>query len=349
MLFFYKSEVYFEIYFIWCGENMDFRVEDFTMEVKDFSYAITNFVTTLSSSKIYEYLKKDVFFVRGEVIRVKREQITPTFVKKIVEIKDSITNDTIVLNINNDAWYNELAQKIHEVLIFKVFITVNSRPLDGSITVYYNLNIIDFIGASKPETFYPDLSFIKNSLKKKNIFPDVYKIAVIHSLQKDVSGKSQTYLDFYHQIKEYEKFYSVYHTFPCAISQIDSVLEVINRINQGDYTILVILRGGTINGNDTSLNNVFNNKEILEALSLFRGYIIVGLGHSGHITLTDLIANISADTPTGAGIEFLKCIKENRYKKYQQYIVQNEKKFKYKAGLGGLIALGIGVLVGLLL
>lgn len=64
---------------------------------------------------------------------------------------------------------------------------------------------------------------------------------------------------------------------------------------QGD--VLALIRGG---GPEDEFS-VFNSDEVLAALGASKLYRLVALGHSQHQTLSDLVADYSADTPTAAG------------------------------------------------
>lgn len=79
--------------------------------------------------------------------------------------------------------------------------------------------------------------------------------------------------------------------------RITSASEVAEAIRSSHADILIIIRGG---GEDVDFA-VFNNAEVLSALSEAKAYRVTGIGHSGNSTLADLIADFSAAVPAQAG------------------------------------------------
>lgn len=91
--------------------------------------------------------------------------------------------------------------------------------------------------------------------------------------------------------------------------------EIIKSVLTAKGDVLVIIRGG---GGD-ALFKVFDDLEVMQAIASFKGYRILGLGHTGNATLSDLVCDYAASTPTKAGLliaenlePFLKSKKETR-------------------------------------
>lgn len=286
-----------------------FNIDEFAIDVKEYKKRIFDFCTESSKSVFYQSFKDDKFYVKALVLFVGEIKKGYSYTMKAVRLKDLITDDEVTLEVKNQKIYEELRDKINQVLIFNISIRLNnsiSKEQD-SVQLYYNFIINNYVGSSQQlqnntSLFdLSDLDILKNSLRKNNDFPLEYNIAVIHSFQTD-DNTSQTYLDFYHQIEGIKDKIKTYDSYPCSISNPESVLSTLNNIDFNKYNILVIIRGGTLSKEDTTIFDVFNNKEIIKKITSFEGYIICGLGHSKHLSLLDLLANYSADTPTAAGV-----------------------------------------------
>ncbi|MTJ93971.1 MAG: hypothetical protein F8N36_14100 [Desulfovibrio sp.] len=80
-----------------------------------------------------------------------------------------------------------------------------------------------------------------------------------------------------------------------------------NVIRETRSDVLALVRGG----GDTKEFSVFDNLAVIEALSLYPGYRVIGLGHEGDRTLAELFVDHAAITPSDAGHHVLSRIREN--------------------------------------
>lgn len=73
---------------------------------------------------------------------------------------------------------------------------------------------------------------------------------------------------------------------------------VATAIDRADAEVLLVIRGG---GNAAEFD-VFDDARVVTALARHHGYRVVGLGHTGNVTLLDRVADFSAHTPAQAGL-----------------------------------------------
>lgn len=125
--------------------------------------------------------------------------------------------------------------------------------------------------------------------KIRHGFPikDRLKIAVI------CGRSSQVLEDFQGSLKEVANSVQV----EAIQVSITNEPEIAQAISSARADIIAVIRGG---GPESEFA-VFDSEPVLLALAAAASYRIVALGHSQHQTMSDLIADYSADTPTAAG------------------------------------------------
>ena len=135
------------------------------------------------------------------------------------------------------------------------------------------------------------LSYLQGLKVKRNIFPFLTspKIALIHSS----STTALVDQDFLEGLKDVRPQCEVTHV-PIKITSAEAIA---NAVRDCTADILVIVRGG---GGDAEFT-VFNEQAVLDALAASSSYRVLGIGHTAHKTLADLLCDFSASTPQGAG------------------------------------------------
>lgn len=135
------------------------------------------------------------------------------------------------------------------------------------------------------------LSYLRGLKVKRNIFPLLTspKIALIHSSATTALVDQ----DFLEGLKDVRSQCEVTHV-PVKITSAEAIASAVRDCTAD---ILVIVRGG---GGDAEFT-VFNEKTVLDALAASSSYRVLGIGHTAHKTLADLLCDFSASTPQGAG------------------------------------------------
>src|SRR5690606_21329399 len=75
---------------------------------------------------------------------------------------------------------------------------------------------------------------------------------------------------------------------------IHEILASIKTLSKEDIDVLVIMRGG---GSWESLQ-AFNTESVVRAISGFKCPVLTGIGHDVDVTLSELVADVGASTPT---------------------------------------------------
>lgn len=143
---------------------------------------------------------------------------------------------------------------------------------------------------------------LKNDLQQKEYFnqerkrplpPYLTNIAVLTSKNGDAIKDFVTHLG---------KFgFHIYH-LDCRVEGIRSIDEIVNGIrflntNFPDLEIIVLTRGG---GSLESLQ-AYNSLEVAEAIFTSKIPVLSAIGHENDVTISDLVADARASTPTAAG------------------------------------------------
>lgn len=129
---------------------------------------------------------------------------------------------------------------------------------------------------------------LKSMISKRNPFP--FGVAVRISVI--LSKQSQVRDDFMSEVSGVPGLSVAFVT-----ANMTSVDEVVKAIREASCDILVVIRGG----GDDSQFEVFNNMQVITAIKEHSAYRVLGVGHSGNSTMSDMVCDFSANTPTQAG------------------------------------------------
>lgn len=157
---------------------------------------------------------------------------------------------------------------------------------------------------------------IKEEFLKKGYFDKDTK-KTICDYPKEIglitSDKSAAIVDFLSVINKEISDINIY-LYPVNVQGLSAKDEIINAINVLDkknLDAIVITRGG---GSKEDLK-VFNEKDIVEEIYKAKSPIISAIGHKIDLSLTDLVSDLSLQTPTEAGSYLVR-----NYKKIRQDI-----------------------------
>lgn len=157
---------------------------------------------------------------------------------------------------------------------------------------------------------------IKEEFLKKGYFDKDTK-KTICDYPKDIglitSDKSAAIVDFLSVINKEISDINIY-LYPVKVQGLSAKDEIINAINVLDkknLDAIVITRGG---GSKEDLK-VFNEKDIVEEIYKAKSPIISAIGHKIDLSLTDLVSDLSLQTPTEAGSYLVR-----NYRKIRQDI-----------------------------
>lgn len=156
---------------------------------------------------------------------------------------------------------------------------------------------------------------LKEDFYKKGYFDQERKKS-ISSYPKNIglitSDKSAAIVDFISVINKEISDINIY-LYPVKVQGLSAKSEIINAIDILDekkLDAIVITRGG---GSKEDLK-VFNEKDLVEKIYKAKSPIIAAIGHKIDLSLTDLVSDVSLQTPTEAG----------------SYLVRNYKKIRDK-------------------
>lgn len=157
---------------------------------------------------------------------------------------------------------------------------------------------------------------IKEEFLKKGYFDKDTK-KTICDYPKEIglitSDKSAAIVDFLSVINKEISDINIY-LYPVKVQGLSAKDEIINAINVLDkknLDAIVITRGG---GSKEDLK-VFNEEDIVEEIYKAKSPIISAIGHKIDLSLTDLVSDLSLQTPTEAGSYLVR-----NYKKIRQDI-----------------------------
>lgn len=184
-------------------------------------------------------------------------------------------------------------------------------------------------------SFFSKISISVNNIEKKGLSEEYLKFLKIKEefLQKGyfdkgtkkticdypkeigliTSDKSAAIVDFLSVINKEISDINIY-LYPVKVQGLSAKDEIINAINVLDkknLDAIVITRGG---GSKEDLK-VFNEKDIVEEIYKAKSPIISAIGHKIDLSLTDLVSDLSLQTPTEAGSYLVR-----NYKKIRQDI-----------------------------
>ncbi|MDU5460366.1 MULTISPECIES: exodeoxyribonuclease VII large subunit [Anaerococcus] len=187
---------------------------------------------------------------------------------------------------------------IYNSFFSKISISVNNIEKKGLSEEYLKFLKIK-------EEFLKKGYFDKDT--KKTICDYPKKIGLI------TSDKSAAIVDFLSVINKEISDINIY-LYPVKVQGLSAKDEIINAINVLDkknLDAIVITRGG---GSKEDLK-VFNEKDIVEEIYKAKSPIISAIGHKIDLSLTDLVSDLSLQTPTEAGSYLVR-----NYKKIRQDI-----------------------------
>lgn len=157
---------------------------------------------------------------------------------------------------------------------------------------------------------------IKEEFLKKGYFDKDTK-KTICDYPKDIglitSDKSAAIVDFLSVINKEISDINIY-LYPVKVQGLsakDEIIKAINVLDKKNLDAIVITRGG---GSKEDLK-VFNEKDIVEEIYKAKSPIISAIGHKIDLSLTDLVSDLSLQTPTEAGSYLVR-----NYKKIRQDI-----------------------------
>lgn len=157
---------------------------------------------------------------------------------------------------------------------------------------------------------------IKEEFLKKGYFDKGTK-KTICDYPKEIglitSDKSAAIVDFLSVINKEISDINIY-LYPVKVQGLsakDEIIKAINVLDKKNLDAIVITRGG---GSKEDLK-VFNEKDIVEEIYKAKSPIISAIGHRIDLSLTDLVSDLSLQTPTEAGSYLVR-----NYKKIRQDI-----------------------------
>lgn len=184
---------------------------------------------------------------------------------------------------------------IYNSFISKISISVNEMKSKG-----LSEDFLNFLRLK--EDFYKRGYF--DDENKKSIVPYPKNIGLI------TSDKSAAIVDFISVINKEISDINIY-LYPVKVQGQSAKNEIINAIeilDKKSLDAIVITRGG---GSKEDLK-VFNDKDIVEKIFSSKSPIISAIGHKIDLSLTDLVSDLSLQTPTEAGTYLVRNYKKLR-------------------------------------
>lgn len=169
---------------------------------------------------------------------------------------------------------------------------------------------IEKMGLSKDYLYFLK---VKEDLYKKGYFDENLK-KTICDYPKNIglitSDKSAAIVDFLSVINKEISDINIY-LYPVKVQGLSAKDEIINAIDVLDkknLDAIVLTRGG---GSKEDLK-VFNEKDLVEKIYQAKSPIISAIGHKIDLSLTDLVSDLSLQTPTEAGSFLVRNYKKIR-------------------------------------
>jgi len=201
-----------------------------------------------------------------------------------------------IIKVLNKFKEGNLGRDLCDDMEARVLCKVNVYPPHGS----YNLVIKDIDPEFTLGKMAQNREAIIAYLKSKNLL-DRNKITTTLPLVPQSIGLITTmgegYHDFINKLKESNLYFKVYF-YPATVQGKNVETEVCRALDyfntRNDIQVIVITRGG---GSRTDLI-WFDNKKIAEKIALMKIPIITGIGHTRDISITDMVAFSSQQTPS---------------------------------------------------
>lgn len=194
-------------------------------------------------------------------------------------------------------------------------VIVDGNLIYNSFFSKISISVNDMEKKGLSEEYLKFLKIKEEFLKKGYFDKDTKK--TICDYPKDIglitSDKSAAIVDFLSVINKEISDINIY-LYPVKVQGLSAKDEIINAINVLDkknLDAIVITRGG---GSKEDLK-VFNEKDIVEEIFKAKSPIISAIGHKIDLSLTDLVSDLSLQTPTEAGSYLVR-----NYKKIRQDI-----------------------------
>lgn len=194
-------------------------------------------------------------------------------------------------------------------------VIVDGNLIYNSFFSKISISVNDIEKKGLSEEYLKFLKIKEDFLKKGYFDKDTKK--TICDYPKEIglitSDKSAAIVDFLSVINKEISDINIY-LYPVKVQGISAKDEIINAINVLDkknLDAIVITRGG---GSKEDLK-VFNEKDIVEEIYKAKSPIISAIGHKIDLSLTDLVSDLSLQTPTEAGSYLVR-----NYKKIRQDI-----------------------------
>lgn len=194
-------------------------------------------------------------------------------------------------------------------------VIVDGNLIYNSFFSKISISVDDIEKKGLSEEYLKFLKIKEDFLKKGYFDKDTKK--TICDYPKDIglitSDKSAAIVDFLSVINKEISDINIY-LYPVKVQGLSAKDEIINAINVLDkknLDAIVITRGG---GSKEDLK-VFNEKNIVEEIYKAKSPIISAIGHKIDLSLTDLVSDLSLQTPTEAGSYLVR-----NYKKIRQDI-----------------------------
>lgn len=154
---------------------------------------------------------------------------------------------------------------------------------------------------------------LKEDFYKRGYFDDENKKSIVpypKNIGLITSDKSAAIVDFISVINKEISDINIY-LYPVKVQGQSAKNEIINAIeilDRKSLDAIVITRGG---GSKEDLK-VFNDKDIVEKIFSSKSPIISAIGHKIDLSLTDLVSDLSLQTPTEAGTYLVRNYKKLR-------------------------------------
>src|SRR5690625_795382 len=142
---------------------------------------------------------------------------------------------------------------------------------------------------------------LKEKLSKQQYFAEKYKRDIPSYPKKIAVITSREGAAVRDIITTIEQRYPIVQIviFPVTVQgdfSADSIVQAIARVNEGQYDTIIVARGG---GSLADLAS-FNDEKVAMAIFHSNIPVITGIGHETDTTISDLVADLRAPTPTGA-------------------------------------------------
>jgi exodeoxyribonuclease VII large subunit len=248
-------------------------------------------INRLSSQLLRENFSN--IYIKGEISGLQFRSERWTF----FDLKDE---ESIIkcVNFSGSVYkYKDLLKEGSEIIVY------------GYIAIYektgiYQCNISDVVILKDDGAIYAKIEEIKKRLYEEGLFNENIKkkitqipksVGVITSLAKG----SMAYKDFVKTLKSRFPLIDIY-LYDAKVQGIDSENDIIKGIeyfnNDNRVDIIVITRGG---GSIEDLI-AFNSEKLARSIHKSDKIIVSAVGHEGNTSISDLVADIHAFTPTHA-------------------------------------------------